>query len=338
MRRVKVLFDHETPFVLAHGGFQIQIEQTMAAVRANGVDADWMRWWQEDQQPELIHFFGRPTPGYAELARNKGIKMVFAPLLTGVGSRSPARLLAQKVVFKVVRRFAPPGLKFRLNWDLFMRSEAVVALTPFEAKLMRTIYATPADRLHVAPNGVEDAFLKSEPAERGKWLVCTAVITERKRVVELAQSAIAAKTPVWVIGTPYAESDPYAQKFIDIAKGHSEFVRYEGGIRDRAKLARIYREARGFVLLSDRETLSLSALEASACECPLLLTDLPWARTTFGAMASYCPLTGVSATAQTLRQFYDQAPGLPTPPKPKSWLEIGAEFKKIYERALSNSR
>ncbi len=50
---------------------------------------------------------------------------------------------------------------------------------------------------------------------------------------------------------------------------------------NRSQLAEIYRPVRGFVRLSTKESVSLSALEAEACECPLLLSDLPWARTTF---------------------------------------------------------
>jgi len=82
----------------------------------------------------------------------------------------------------------------------------------------------------------------------------------------------------------------------------------------------------------------LSALEAAACQCPLLLSDLPWARTVFKDRATYCPLGDRSATARSLRSFHDAAPGLPTPEKPVSWLEIGRQFKALYERLLSVSR
>jgi len=108
---------------------------------------------------------------------------------------------------------------------------------------------------------------------------------------------------------------------------------------DRAKLARVYREARGFVLLSAMESLSLSALEAAACECPLLLSRLPWATTVFGERACYCPITSSAArTAGFLRQFYDAAPGPKPPPKPVPWLEVGRQLKSLYETLLSASR
>jgi glycosyltransferase involved in cell wall biosynthesis len=149
---------------------------------------------------------------------------------------------------------------------------------------------------------------------------------------------VLAKTPIWIIGKPYSDTDPYAVEFLKLAKENPNFIRYEGAIQDRRELAKAYRQARGFVLLSTRETLSLSSFEAAACECPLLLSDLPWARTTFKEQARYCPVTSVTRTAEVLRQFYDDAPNLKPPPKPLSWIGIAQEMKTVYERVLSTSR
>ena len=139
---------------------------------------------------------------------------------------------------------------------------------------MSYMFGAPKEKVHVIANGVEQAFLQSAPVTRGPWLVCTATITDRKRVLELAKAAVLAKTPLWIIGKPYAESDLYAQRFLAVARQNSPIIRYEGAVSDRAQLAGIYREARGFVLLSTKESLSLSALEAAACECPLLPSSL----------------------------------------------------------------
>src|ERR1019366_1167682 len=111
--------------------------------------------------------------------------------------------------------------------------------------LLKDLYGAPPGKIHVVPNGVEDAFLTSQPAQRGPWLVCTATITERKRVLELAEAAVRAQTPLWVIGKPYSESDAYARRFAAFAKAHPGTLRYEGPIQDREKLAQVYREARG---------------------------------------------------------------------------------------------
>jgi glycosyltransferase involved in cell wall biosynthesis len=335
---MKILFYCPVPFALAHGGAQIQIEQTTAALQAIGVEVETLRWWDPAQRGDFIHYFGRPTASYIEFAHRQGIKVVLAELLTTTGSRSRRELALQRLFINVSRRLLPATVTTRLAWDAFQLADACVALTPWEAHLMTYLFGAPKERVHVVPNGVEEVFLHAPPAVRGPWLVCTATITERKRVLELAQAAVSARTPVWIIGKAYSESDPYAQRFFALSRQHPEIIRHEGAISDRTQLARIYREARGFVLPSSMESLSLSALEAAACECPLLLSDLPWARSTFGENASYCPITSPERMAGCLRTFYDQAPSLKPPPKPLTWPAVAGQLKALYEQVLSTSR
>jgi glycosyltransferase involved in cell wall biosynthesis len=336
---MKILFMHSLPFSVAHGGVQVQIEQTKRALEETGVEVEFMRWWDDRQTGDLIHFFGRPTPLFIEQSQRKGIKVVLADLLTAQGSRSPLAHRLHRLALRVLEKTLPGSFGSALSSRSYQTADACLALTPWEAHLMRTIFGAPAGRVHVVPNGVEEVFMNAAPAERGGHLVCIATITERKRVAELARAAIEARTPVWIIGKPYAESDAYYQEFLALVKSQPELVRYEGGISDRTRLAEIYRRARGFVLLSTMESLSLSALEAAACECPLLLSDLPWARTVFGESASYCPVTdSTQTTARHLRQFHDAASTLPVPPKPKTWRQVAGQLKGIYEGLLAGDR
>ena len=330
---MKVLFDHPFPFQLAHGGLQTQIEQTRKALEEIGVEVEWLRWWDDSQAGEIIHYFGRPGHAYIRFAQEKGYKVVMAELLTGLGSRGAKVRAAQRAVIRLFRR----SVFFdRMGWQAYQMADASVALTTWEAQLMGEIFDAPRDRIHVVPNGVEREFLEARPAvARGKWLVITATIAARKRVLELANAARVAGTPLWVIGKPYSEHDEYGQAFLRLCAAHPDFLRYEGAIRDRGQLAQIYREARGFVLLSTMESLSLSALEAAACECPLLLADLPWARSSFGTRASYCPVGGVAAMATVLRRFYDAAPSLPIAPKPLSWVQVAEKLQQLYAAVLA---
>jgi glycosyltransferase involved in cell wall biosynthesis len=327
---LKILFDHSLPFQFAHGGFQTQIEQTKLALESLGVEVEWLRWWDDQQEGTIVHYFGRPAHDYIALAHQRGLKVVIGELLTGLGSRAPSRIRVQRLITTKLRRF--PLLE-RMGWRAYELADAAIALTPWEAQLMREVFSAPLEKLHVIPNGVEEVFLNSAPQTRGEWLICTATITERKRVLELAQAAVAGRVPVWVVGKPYGESDPYYRAFLELARAQPEFIRYEGPVTDRATMAGIYRQARGFVLLSTMESLSLSALEAAACECPLLLSDLPWARTTFGAEAQYCPPNAsAAATGEILRQFHTAAPTLPHARRPLTWREVAAQLRGLYER------
>jgi glycosyltransferase involved in cell wall biosynthesis len=331
---MKIIFNCHVPFMLAHGGGQIQIEQTMAALEKIGVSVEPLRWWDDTQRGDVLQHFGRIPTNILRAAQGKGMKVILADLLTEAGSRSRGRLKLQKVSQRILARVLPRSMVMAFSWDSYVLADACIALTPWEARLMTELFDAPPARVHVVPNGVEDVFLKSPRVERGPWLVCTAVINQRKRVLELAEAAVQAQTPLWIIGKPYAGSDPYSQRFLAFARKHAKMIRYEGPIMDRAKLARAYRGARGFVLLSTIESLSLSALEAAACECPLLLSDLPWARTTFGQGASYCPITSLRKSAPVLKRFYEAAPNLKPPPKPSTWLDVAKELKVIYEQLL----
>lgn len=334
---MKILFDHPNPFLFAHGGHQIQIEQTKAALEKIGVEVEFVRWWDDRQRGDVIHFFGRPFSSYVEQAHGKGIKVVVADLLAQWGSRSMMQRQGQRVLMFMSRALLPASLLYRMSWDSLKLADASIALTPFEASIMRSVFQAPEHRLHVVPNGVEEVFRPDPSVKRGEWLVCTGTIRDIKRVLEVAQAAVKAGTPIWFIGKPYEENDPYALRFFEFARANSKVVRYEGPIADRSALARVYQESRGFVLLSAFESLSIAALEAAACGCPLLLSDLPWARTVFGQHASYCAVTASTrATASALTKFCEASSGMSSSFKPKYWVDIARDLKKIYEQVLGN--
>lgn len=331
---MKVLIDHQLPFLLAHGGLQTQIERTKEALEDIGVEVEYLRWWDNSQNGDIIHFFGRANPSHIDFAHAKGMKYVMSELLTGQGSRTRTKLRMQSLVEKTLRAVVPATFLVNFRWDAYHKADACIFLTEWEAEVGRLLFSPPANRLHVVPNGVEPEFFPSASAapKRGDELVCTATITERKRALELAEAAVAARVPVRVLGNPYGKEDPYYLRFLTLAEKHSEFVRYAGPVNDRAELARIYQSARGFVLLSTMESLSLSALEAAASGCPLLLSDLPWARSTFGHNATYCPVGKTVLTAAALRRFHEEASSLPTPAMPCRWGDVANQLVQIYEK------
>ena len=337
---MKVLFDHPNPFLLAHGGFQKQIEQTKKALEAVGVEVEWLRWWDDKQKGDLIHYFGRAHPGYIRQAQEKEIKVVMSELLTGLGSRKTGARMAQKIIMNLARGFLPKEFTARLSWDAYQLADASIALTSWEKKLMMEMFSAKPGRVHVVPNGVEEVFfshsISKNQTPKSKYLVCTATITERKRVVELAEAAIMAKVPVWIIGEPYSKKDCYYEKFLAVVQAAGEMVRYEGGISSREKMASIYQNASGFVLLSSMESLSLSALEAAAGGCSLLLADLPWARSSFGSRATYSRLGSKEEEARHLKNFYHGIDEAPKPHEPCRWEDVGKQLCRIYEGLLAD--
>jgi len=331
---VKVLIDHSEPFLLAHGGLQLQIEQTKAALEEAGIEVEYLRWWDESQQGDLIHFFGRSSSSHIDFAHAKGMGYVMQELLTSQGSRSVTRLRLQAAANSILRKVLPANYRLPLRWDSYRKADAIIANTGWEAWIMSKLFATPAARIHVIPNGVADVFLTKGAKVPSDHLVCVATITERKRVLELAKAAVTAQTPLKVIGKPYSERDPYFRQFLETATSSQGLVDYLGPIQEPEALAARLHAARGFVLPSTMETQSLAAQEAAAAGLPLLLSDLPWAHYTFGNRATYLPVCVGSRFAAHLQAFYREAPQLSVPQQPARWRETAQQLVNIYEGVL----
>jgi glycosyltransferase involved in cell wall biosynthesis len=331
---MKILFDCGVPFSFAHGGAQIQIEQTKAALESLGGEVDWFKWWDGNQTGEIIHVFGRPALFWVQLAKKAGRKVVIGDLLGAQGSRTFRQKLPQMMAVKI-DRLSGGRLARRLGWEAYRLADRCIFLTEWEKTVAHQIYGCPLDKSAVIPNGVEEVFFlpKGEAAKpRDPWLVCTVTITERKRAVELARAATLAKVPVWIIGKPYAEDDPYYQEFLRVVRGSEGFVRFEGPVYDRGRMAEIYQTARGFVLLSREESLSLSALEAAAAGCPALLSALPWAETVFGQHAEYCPVASPESMAKHLKDFYETAPKMVNLLHPITWRGVAEKLMLEYQQ------
>jgi glycosyltransferase involved in cell wall biosynthesis len=331
---MKVLFDHWGRFPLQQGGFQVQIEQTKAALERTGVEVEFLRWWDSAQKGDIIHYFGLPPSMYADLARKKNIRFVITHLLGGLGARSAWKRLLQSFIVRGAQYALPVALLERIGFAAWQNADAYIAITSWEARLMTQVFGAKPSLVHVVPNGVADTFFGPSIEPRTQWLVSTSSIFPVKRILETAHAAVAAKTPYWVIGRPLSESDEYFRKFSELCGNHPDVLRHENVMRSHTDLAGIYRQARGFVLLSRWETQSLSALEAAAAECPLLLSDLQWAHATFGDTVRYCQIAPVNETARCLRDFYDEAPSLGPPVKPARWSEVAERLQHIYQTVV----
>lgn len=333
---MRVALDCHVPFALAHGGAQIQIQQTMEALRRAGVEVRPMSWWDDSFQPEIIHFFGKPPLSYVNLVKQKKIRLIIADLLTSQGSRTAWQRLPFVTICAVDKIFRG-RIRQKLGWTVYDLADFCVCLTPWEASLIRKMYGARHARIEIVPNGVEKTFMEGKDNRvRGDHLVTTVTITPRKRVVELVKAAASAKIKLRVIGKPYHLEDPYFRLFLKTLAEAGPWVEYVGSIEDRAELAGEYRRAAGFVLLSSMESQSLSALEAAACGCPLLLSDLPWARCSFGKESSYAPIASTEKTAAFLQKFLRNVLSAPRVSKVCSWDEVANRLVEVYRAAMTS--
>jgi glycosyltransferase involved in cell wall biosynthesis len=118
----------------------------------------------------------------------------------------------------------------------------------------------------------------------------------------------------------------------------------ELGMVDRAVLAAAYRRAHLLLHTAEAEGFGLPLIEAMACGCPVVATDIPVLREVGGAAATYCAVADVDAWKNAI------LPLLPPRSAPVayqlareraiahaaafSWVETARQTAQIYEHLL----
>ena len=318
--------------MLAHGGVQVQIEQTKRALERIQVEVEFARWWDADQHADIIHYFGAVPSGYLNLARQKRIPIVLSTFFSETCNRSDFHLRVQGIVTRGL--LALPGwelIKAQLQWRSYKNVARIIVGTNAERHVLQTVYGIQPDRIDIVPLGLDEIYLTSQTAPRDEnYLISVGTVREVKRSIELAQLARDAKVPILFVGDPYSIDDPYWGRFQRLID--NEFVLHQNHIAHGVELKKLLLSARGFVLYSEYENWSLAAHEAAACRIPLLLPDMKWSRECFGDQARYFSSRGRAQHAAELSNFYATAENLPAPKIANyTWDNVATKLISIYQ-------
>jgi glycosyltransferase involved in cell wall biosynthesis len=327
---VKILTYSALPFNLAHGGVTNIYQRTSDVLSELGFEVEPLRWWDKDQTGDILFCFCRTSNDIVDYAKKKGMKVVVEQVLTGLVSRPLWKRRVQKLFKIFLENCGPSMMKEAYGWRAFHAVDMHFVPSPHDARAVHHMFDVPLAKILVLPYGVDDAFLNAPRGPRANHLICTATVTQRKRVLEVAQAASIAKVPLWIVGKTYGTDDAYSEEFHRVVQQSHGIVKHIPHIDAREVLANMLAEARGFVLLSTMETVSQSALEASACGCPMLLSDLDWARVAFGKNAFYCNVNSQpTRMAASIKNFYDACPNFNQEFQAGSWFENRSRLKEI---------
>jgi glycosyltransferase involved in cell wall biosynthesis len=331
---MKILLNCHMPFNLAHGGAQIQMEQTKAALDKIGIDAEYLRWWDETQTGDILHQLGIVDVPLARRAHQKGWHVAVTILLTEQCNRTERELLVRKLSIRSALAALPAKLKERLPWESYHHCDRVIVGLEAERMVLEKVYGVPRERISVVPLGLYDMFLNAGPALRTEdHLICTGTIGPAKNSLEIARLATAARTPILFVGKPFDLAGEYWMEFRKLIDG--KIVKHHSHVSNPGELIALLQRARGYVLMSRSENWSLAAHEAVGCGLPTLVPDMRWAHERFGTGTRYWPKHGFEASVATLRKFYDDCPRLSPPGiRQYSWVEVAQMLRTIYAQML----
>jgi glycosyltransferase involved in cell wall biosynthesis len=222
-----------------------------------------------------------------------------------------------------------------MRWESLRRADAIIFLTKLEAKTGKQLWMLDPQKMHIIPNGVREEFIlagKQGKKQKDEHLLYVATIRDLKRNVEVALAAGRAEVPIKFLGAPYSKADPYYIKFLEAVKAAAPFAKYEGAAATTKDLINEYQKARGVLLLSKMEGMSLAVLEAGAMGIPVLLSKRPWASREYGSEVTYACIDNIQREAHDIRTFWDKANQSPHIKNVLSWTDIAIKLKDIYTR------
>lgn len=190
-------------------------------------------------------------------------------------------------------------------------ARAVLTISEFSKREIVSRFRMAPGRVHVIPPGI-DAPPAASSADRADavHLLYVGSIFNRRHIPDLvaAFATLCAGHPdarLHLVGDN--RTHPYEDIAALVAGSRAaEAIRWHQYVSDE-QLQALYRQARGFVFLSEYEGLGLTPLEALSAGIPPLLLDTAVARESCGSAALYVPLGDRGATVSALeRLLYDE--------------------------------
>lgn len=331
---MKVLLHDDTPAYLCHGGKQVLAEKLYGSLRDLGVDVEQARWWDPDQQGDLLHSFGC-SPSLVAMAHQAGVRVVLTHIVDEMANSTRARRRWQRARNGAIRRLAPAPIRRLFPWHVLPSIDQLVYINQADADTAISTYGIPRHRTEVIPHGCSAADIERlglGPRAAASYLVSVGSIVPRKNTVVLARAARRARLPIVFLGKAFRDDDPYFEEFAALVDDKN--VIYPGHVSEEEKTAWLV-GASGFVLPSRAESGCIAVYEAAAAGLPLLLSDRPWARAYGDRPSLHFVEPTEDELAERLEPFFRSSQRLDEPTFPvATWEDIARRYLAVYERAL----
>jgi glycosyltransferase involved in cell wall biosynthesis len=189
------------------------------------------------------------------------------------------------------------------------RANAVITVSQSERRAIVAHFPRAGTRLRVVENGGLPAKTSDDTkyAElRNNSILYVGSFSERKnfsRMVEVARRLARKRhfSFVFVGGT----SKSLAMPIVDVPSDISSLLTFVDQIDDASTLTRYYRRAACFLFPSLYESSGLPPIEAMACGCPVIVSDIPALRERCGDAAIYCDPYDIESIAAAVERLMD---------------------------------
>lgn len=264
------------PHCFAFGGFEIQMLSTLDAVRSVGTPAEKLDVWSKDKNFDILHVWGLDQSQYNTIywAKRSGVKVVVTALLPYIDS-----------IYKKMRN----RVFSYLGNEKYMRKiagmvDALVLVNDIQRQTAIDYFNAAPDRTFTIPNIVRPEFYL--PGNGGftrkynirDFVLIAGNVSKRKNQLKVVQACAEGNIPLVIIGHVMAGEEKLGDE-IDRLIGSADNILWIKGVEpDSPDLINAFKDCSLLALPSYVEQQPISALEAAACQKPLLLADRSYAR------------------------------------------------------------
>jgi glycosyltransferase involved in cell wall biosynthesis len=240
-----------------------------------------------------------------------------------------------------------------LNQWLVKRARRVISVSKSTQRDIQSLLNPEPESLALVPCGVDTAIFHRCPEAvvrdvraayglTGPYLMFVGLTHPHKRWGWLVEQLVRAR-PLLPAGARLVAVGGHAERESEIypllerhrAQG---FIVFTGRVSDET-LASLYTGSSALVTASVNEGNSLPPLEALACGCPVIATDIPPLRETLGSAANfYDPTSGEELVQLVAAALKAHRPDQPHTFRPPSWPDAAQRLIGALEGAMASSR
>lgn len=235
-----------------------------------------------------------------------------APVISLLGAQ-PVIVTVHDLSYKYFPEAYHPAFRlwYGFNMPLVLRhARSVITVSESERRAITSHYPGAAPRLHAIPHGGLPAEFSVEPprfADRDSYVLYVGSLSKRKNFPRMFEVAcqLARKRGFNFVFVGAAPKGLVASA-ANVPNDISSKITFIGAVNDTAALITYYRKAACFLFPSLYESSGLPPVEAMACGCPVIVSEIPALRERCGDAAIYCDPHDIdSITSAVIRMMDD---------------------------------
>ena len=204
---------------------------------------------------------------------------------------------------------------FRLVYNFLIprvcrKAKQIMTVSEFSKKEISSFYNLPQNRFSIIYNGVDDAFhpVMDKKLKDEQYILAVSSVKANKNFIMVLKAfcSFHQKAPnikLYIIGD--CESRNF--KLIEISEyKKNDSIKFIGRVSDE-ELIKYYSNALGLVFLSLYEGFGIPVLEAQACGCPVLASNIESLKEVLGESALFCQPLSIDDIVEKMRNLIQNA-------------------------------